>query len=96
MKYKNISSLPKTRYVFILWPKQTSYVYDCSYSTPNTIDMQEETPKREWEDKVPDVVQEEKDDKPAGKNIILVVLVAIIILAIVYYFFFRDSDNMFN
>lgn len=67
-----------------------------SHRHQKTKDMQEETPKREWEDKVPEVVQEEKDDKPAGKNIILVIVVAIVVLAIVYYFFFRDTDNMFN
>ncbi|MBD1428531.1 MULTISPECIES: hypothetical protein [Sphingobacterium] len=59
--------------------------------------MQEEkNEQKDWEGKVPDVVNEEEGDKPAGKNIILVIIIAIIILAIIYYFFFRDSDNMFS
>lgn len=57
--------------------------------------MQEEHKKEEWEGKIPEVVKEEVDDKPAGKNVILAILIALIILAIVYYFFFRGTENMF-
>lgn len=42
-------------------------------------------------EEVPEVVINEANDKPAGKNIIKVIFFVIIILVIVYFIFFRND-----
>jgi len=41
---------------------------------------------------VPEVVLEEKDDKPTGRGIMWIILVAVVILALIYFFFFMESS----
>lgn len=41
---------------------------------------------------VPEVVLEEKDDKPTGRGIMWIILVAVVILALIYFLFFMESS----
>lgn len=41
---------------------------------------------------VPEVVLEEKDDKPTGRGIMWIIFVAVVILALIYFFFFMDAN----
>jgi len=45
------------------------------------------------EQKVPEVVKEEKDDAPAGRNIWRSIIIAIIIMAIVYFIYVQMRDG---
>ncbi|PVH26753.1 hypothetical protein [Sphingobacterium corticibacter] len=45
------------------------------------------------EKKVPDVVKEEANDKPAGKMIKWVIAIAVILLILIYAFFFHPADS---
>lgn len=47
--------------------------------------------KEEYEGKVPEVVKEEPDDKPAGRGIMWAIAIAIIVLAIIYFLFFKND-----
>lgn len=54
----------------------------------------ENTPKKEdWEkevaqEKTPDIVKEEPNDKPAGRNVQWTIFIAVAILLIIYLVFF--------
>lgn len=45
------------------------------------------------EKKVPDVVKEEADDKPAGKMIKWVIGIAVVLLILIYALFFHPADS---
>lgn len=45
------------------------------------------------EKKVPDVVKEEADDKPAGKMIKWVIGIAVLLLIIIYVLFFHPAES---
>ncbi|MFD2599628.1 hypothetical protein ACFSQ3_11750 [Sphingobacterium corticis] len=45
------------------------------------------------EKKVPEVVKEEPDDKPAGQMIKWVIAAAVVILLIIYFIFFHPTDT---
>lgn len=47
--------------------------------------------KEEYEDKVPEVVKNEPDDKPAGRGIMWAIAIAVIVLTIIYFMFFKDD-----
>ena len=57
----------------------------------DNIDTGDERPRTN-EKKVPDVVKEEADDKPAGKMIKWVIAIAVVVLLIAYAIFFYPSD----
>lgn len=50
-----------------------------------------EQPQREKD--VPDIVQEEPNDKPAGRGVLWAVFIVIVILAAVYFLFFWESGD---
>lgn len=50
-----------------------------------------EQPQREKD--VPDVVQEEPNDKPAGRGVLWAVFIVIAILAAVYFLFFWEGGD---
>lgn len=59
--------------------------------------MENEHTEEEWvkearEGKVPEVVKEEPDDKPAAKNLRWTIAIAIVILLIIYLLFFYPGD----
>ncbi|MVZ65206.1 hypothetical protein GQF61_05025 [Sphingobacterium sp. DK4209] len=43
--------------------------------------------------KVPEIVKEEADDKPAGRNIFRSIIIAIIILVIIYFIYVQMRDG---
>ena len=47
--------------------------------------------KEEWEGETPEVVKEEANDKPAGRNLWITIGIAIVLLAIIYFIFFDNN-----
>ncbi len=47
------------------------------------------------EEKVPQVVKDEPNDKPAGRGIMWAILIAIVILTLIYMIFFKESIKTF-
>ncbi|MCL7987467.1 hypothetical protein M8998_05890 [Sphingobacterium sp. lm-10] len=60
--------------------------------TMDNKDTSDERPYKN-EKKVPDVVKEEADDKPAGKMIKWVIAIAVVLLLIIYAVFFHPADS---
>ena len=47
------------------------------------------------EEKVPQIVKEEPDDKPAGRGIMWSILIAVVLLTLIYMIFFKGSIKTF-
>ncbi|WP_165319322.1 hypothetical protein [Sphingobacterium sp. SGG-5] len=47
------------------------------------------------EEKVPQIVKDEPNDKPAGRGIMWSILIAIVILTLIYMIFFKGSIKTF-
>ncbi|GEM_PF-2118540 len=50
---------------------------------------------QEEEERVPQIVKDEPDDKPAGRGVIWAIVIAVIILSLIYVIFFKNSSMSF-
>lgn len=50
--------------------------------------------EQEYENEIPEVVKNERDDEPAGRGIIWTIVIAVIVLIIIYFVFFKDDFHL--